>query len=295
MNFKSLQSMSNLKRISIIGFFFGTILSLSGCSESPATETLQADDLDKYSYLSKAIEGTNANAEPVHNSQSIPSSSPSITTKKSTSTQLTPEVAGATNSAAQIPKESPHTKATPSDTLQDTTTKLDNSLEFIKKYNGAILKTSKGNITLHFYNEDAPRTVNNFFKLSADNFYDNTTFHRVIKGFMIQGGDPNSKDDNWTDDGLGDPGYTFNDEINSHKLIEGSVAMANSGPNTNGSQFFIVTAKSAPLLDGKYTNFGEVTDGFDIVHEIENVETNENDHPTKAVKIKSVEFIKKKD
>lgn len=274
------------------GFLLMAIISLSGCSESPATETLQANDLDKYSYLSKAIEETNADAEPARNSQPT---SPTAAQKSSTTEQQPePKVAGASD-ATQAPAKNTNTKPSSSDTLQNTTTQEDTPLEFIKKYDGATLKTSKGDITLHFYNDDAPKTVNNFFKLAADNFYDNTTFHRVIKGFMIQGGDPNSKDDDWTDDGQGGPGYTFNDEINSHKLIEGSVAMANSGPNTNGSQFFIVTAKSAPLLDGKYTNFGEVTDGLDIVHEIEDVETNESDHPTKDVKIKSVKFIKKKE
>ncbi|MFZ1735749.1 MAG: peptidylprolyl isomerase, partial [Candidatus Moraniibacteriota bacterium] len=151
----------------------------------------------------------------------------------------------------------------------------------------------KGNITVHFYNDDAPKTVNNFLKLASENFYDGIRFHRVIKGFIIQAGDPNSKDENWSDDGQGGPGYTFDDEINSHKLIEGSVAMANSGPNTNGSQFFIVTAKSTPLLDGKYTNFGEVTDGMDVVNKIEKVDTNKNDHPKENITIDGIEFVKK--
>lgn len=274
------------------GFLLMAIISLSGCSESPATETLQADDLDKYSYLSKAIEETNADATPARNVQ--PTSTAAAQKSSTPEQQPAPKVAGASDTTPASTKSS-DAKPPSADTPQNTTTKEDGNLDFIKKYDGATLKTSKGDITIHFYNDDAPKTVNNFFKLSADNFYDNTTFHRVIKGFMIQGGDPNSKDDNWTDDGQGGPGYTFNDEINSHKLIEGSVAMANSGPNTNGSQFFIVTAKSAPLLDGKYTNFGEVTDGLDIVHEIENIETNEGDHPTKDVKIESVKFIKKKE
>lgn len=283
---------SLLRQLSIAGFLLLSTLSLSGCSESPATETLEADDLDKYSYLSKAIEETNADAEPVQNQggTSLSSASP----RSSTPAQPAPEVAGA-KSTEKTPEKNPP-PSTPADTSSEASTKKsDDALEFIKKYDGAAIKTSEGDITIHFYNEDAPKTVNNFFKLSANNFYDGTTFHRVIKGFMIQGGDPNSKDDNWTDDGQGSPGYAFDDEINSHKLVEGSVAMANSGPNTNGSQFFIVTAKSAPLLDGKYTNFGEVTDGLDVVHAIEDIDTNENDHPTKDVKIKSIKFIKKKE
>ncbi|QQR78023.1 MAG: peptidylprolyl isomerase [Candidatus Moraniibacteriota bacterium] len=182
---------------------------------------------------------------------------------------------------------------TESPAVKEDTSQKDADLKFLKKYDGAIIKTSKGNITVHFYNDDAPKTVNNFLKLASENFYDGIRFHRVIKGFIIQAGDPNSKDENWSDDGQGGPGYAFDDEINSHKLIEGSVAMANSGPNTNGSQFFIVTAKSTPLLDGKYTNFGEVTDGMDVVNKIEKVDTNKNDHPKENITIDSIEFMKK--
>lgn len=292
MNMRLQTKSAVLRRLFTAGFLLTAIISLSGCSESPATETLQADDLDKYSYLSKAIEETSANAEPAQNAQA---SSTPASSRSATPTQPTPSVAGATNTAGNPREENTHPDPTPPSTnIPEEATSTSTELEFIKKYDGATIKTSEGDITLHFYNDDAPKTVNNFFKLAADDFYDGTKFHRVIKGFMIQGGDPNSKDDNWTDDGQGGPGYAFDDEINSHKLIEGSVAMANSGPNTNGSQFFIVTAKSAPLLDGKYTNFGEVTDGLDVVHKIEDVETNENDHPTKDVTIKSVKFIKKK-
>ena len=105
---------------------------------------------------------------------------------------------------------------------------------------------------------------------------------------MIQGGDPNSKDDDWSNDGMGGPGYTFKDEINAHKIVRGVIAMANAGPDTNGSQFFIVTAKDAPWLDGKHTVFGEVTEGMEIVDKIENVTTGERDYPTKDVMIKSI-------
>jgi len=161
------------------------------------------------------------------------------------------------------------------------------------KYQTAIIKTNQGDIKVEFFAKDSPTTVNNFLKLSKEGFYDKTTFHRVIKDFMIQGGDPNSKDDDWSNDGQGGPGYKFEDEFNSHKLVKGSLAMANSGPNTNGSQFFIVTADSTPHLDGKHTNFGKVIEGIEIVEKIENVKTNNNDHPEKNVIIENIELIEK--
>jgi len=167
------------------------------------------------------------------------------------------------------------------------------SIDYAKKYSSAVLNTNFGKIRVKFYNQDAPVTVSNFLKLASEKFYNGTKFHRVIKDFMIQGGDPNSKDNNWADDGTGGPGYSFQDEFNNHKLIRGSLAMANSGPNTNGSQFFIVTASSTPWLDGKHTNFGEVVDGMDIVKKIENVKTGANNHPTEDVTINSIELIAK--
>ena len=160
------------------------------------------------------------------------------------------------------------------------------------QYSSAILHTTLGDITIKFYFQDAPKTVANFIKLASSNFYDKTTFHRVIKGFMIQGGDPNSKDSDKSNDGQGGPGYTFQDEFNSHKLVKGSLAMANSGPNTNGSQFFIVTAPETAWLDGKHTNFGEVTSGLEIVEKIENSQTDATDHPVTDITIKSVELVK---
>lgn len=143
----------------------------------------------------------------------------------------------------------------------------------------AVLETNLGTIKFKMFPEAAPKTVENFEKLAQQGFYDGIKFHRVIKDFMIQTGDPNSKDNDWSNDGQGGPGYTFEDEINDYKLIRGRVAMANSGPNTNGSQFFIVTAESTPWLDGKHTVFGEVTEGMDVIDKIEAVKTNENDHP----------------
>ena len=119
----------------------------------------------------------------------------------------------------------------------------------------AVIKTNMGEINFELFVKDAPETVGNFIKLSREKFYDGVRFHRVIRGFMIQGGDPNSKDDNWLNDGIGGPGYVFKDEINSNKIIRGALAMANAGPNTNGSQFFIVTAQSAPLAGRQTYSF----------------------------------------
>jgi len=157
----------------------------------------------------------------------------------------------------------------------------------------AVMKTNMGEIKLELFVKDAPETVGNFIKLSNEKFYDGTRFHRVIKGFMIQGGDPNSKDDDWSNDGIGGPGYVFKDETNSNKIIRGVLAMANAGPNTNGSQFFIVTAESAPWLDGKHTVFGKVVEGMDIVDKIENSATDKtkNDHPVENVTIESVIIV----
>jgi peptidyl-prolyl cis-trans isomerase B (cyclophilin B) len=145
----------------------------------------------------------------------------------------------------------------------------------------ATMNTSEGAITFELFDEDAPKTVENFKKLARDGFYDGLTFHRVIKDFMIQGGCPQGT-------GTGGPGYTFEDEFNDHKVVRGALAMANAGPNTNGSQFFIVTADACPWLDGKHTVFGTVTDGLDVVDRLEGVETDGGDRPVQAVRIESL-------
>lgn len=154
----------------------------------------------------------------------------------------------------------------------------------------ATLKTNFGDIKLELFKNDAPKTVQNFADLAKRDFYNETKFHRVIKDFMIQGGDPNSKDDDWSNDGTGGPGYVFEDEINNHKIVRGTLAMANAGPNTNGSQFFIVTATATPWLDGKHTVFGQVIDGMDVVDRIENVQKNQNDHPIEDIIVNSIEL-----
>ncbi|MDD3678985.1 MAG: peptidylprolyl isomerase [Patescibacteria group bacterium] len=145
----------------------------------------------------------------------------------------------------------------------------------------ANFETSMGDFSVKLFPKEAPKTVNNFVVLSRDGFYNGLTFHRIIKDFMIQGGDPSG-------DGTGGPGYSFEDEINNIKLVRGVLAMANSGPNTNGSQFFIVTAEATDWLDGKHTAFGEVIKGLDIVMAIEKIETGENDIPKNQVVIKSI-------
>ncbi len=183
------------------------------------------------------------------------------------------------------------------ETMKQETENKNNSAEINKtesENTTALIKTNFGDIKLKLFTEDAPNTVKNFIKLSESKFYDGVKFHRVIKGFMIQTGDPKSKDNNWLDDGTGGPGYTFPDEINSHKIVKGTLAMANAGPNTNGSQFFIVTAEETPWLNGKHTVFGEVEEGMNTITKIENVETDKsrNDHPIQDIIIKSVEILK---
>jgi cyclophilin family peptidyl-prolyl cis-trans isomerase len=147
----------------------------------------------------------------------------------------------------------------------------------------ATLHTSRGAIELELFADDAPGTVENFRKLAQEGFYDGVIFHRVIPDFMIQGGDP-------TGTGTGGPGYEFADEINEHKVVRGALAMANAGPDTNGSQFFIVTAAACPWLDGKHTVFGRVTAGMDVVDRISQVPRDAHDRPREDVAIERVEL-----
>jgi peptidyl-prolyl cis-trans isomerase B (cyclophilin B) len=145
------------------------------------------------------------------------------------------------------------------------------------------MHTNAGAIELELFDDDAPKTVANFRKLASDGFYDGLTFHRIIRDFMIQGGCPEGT-------GTGGPGYTFEDEINDHKVVRGALAMANAGPNTNGSQFFIVTTVQAPWLDGKHTVFGRVTNGMDVVDTLEAAETDGSDRPVTPQKLERVEL-----
>jgi peptidyl-prolyl cis-trans isomerase B (cyclophilin B) len=147
----------------------------------------------------------------------------------------------------------------------------------------AVMKTTEGDIVLELFDEDAPKTVGNFKQLAGQGFYDGLVFHRVIPDFMIQGGCPQGT-------GTGGPGYTFEDEINDHKVVRGALAMANAGPNTNGSQFFIVTADECSWLDGKHTVFGRVTGGQDVVDRIGSTQTDRRDRPVDDIAIESLTF-----
>ena len=147
----------------------------------------------------------------------------------------------------------------------------------------ATLQTNHGAIGVELFAEDAPKTVDNFVKLANDGFYDGVVFHRIIPDFMIQGGDP-------TGTGMGGPGYQFEDEINKHRIERGALAMANAGPNTNGSQFFIVTADACPWLDGLHTVFGRDTSGMDVVDTISQVDTDMQDRPISEIRIESIAF-----
>jgi cyclophilin family peptidyl-prolyl cis-trans isomerase len=145
------------------------------------------------------------------------------------------------------------------------------------------MHTNHGPIAIELFDDEAPKTVDNFLKLSRDGYYDGLIFHRVIKDFMVQGGCPEGT-------GTGGPGYEFEDEINDHKIVRGALAMANRGPDTNGSQFFIVTIDAAPWLDGKHTVFGQVTEGMDSVDSIEGTETGAQDRPVEDAVIERVEI-----
>jgi cyclophilin family peptidyl-prolyl cis-trans isomerase len=146
----------------------------------------------------------------------------------------------------------------------------------------ATLHTNHGAIAIELFDDDAPKTVENFLKLARDGFYNGVIFHRVIPDFMVQGGDP-------TGTGSGGPGYQFEDEFNNNKIVRGALAMANAGPNTNGSQFFIVTTEAASWLDGKHTVFGRVTDGMDVIDTISALETDARDRPREDVVIERVD------
>ena len=145
----------------------------------------------------------------------------------------------------------------------------------------ATMQTNHGSIRLELFDEDAPKTVDNFTKLARKSFYNGVIFHRIIPDFMMQGGDP-------TGTGSGGPGYQFEDEFNENLVERGALAMANAGPNTNGSQFFIVTADACPWLDGKHTVFGRVISGMEVIDAIEKVETGSNDRPLEDVRIESI-------
>ncbi len=147
----------------------------------------------------------------------------------------------------------------------------------------ATIHTTQGAVSVELFDEDAPKTVENFTKLAGEGFYDGITFHRVIPDFMVQGGCPRG-------DGTGGPGYEFEDEQNQHRVVRGALAMANRGPNTNGSQFFIVTTEAAPWLDGKHTVFGRVTEGMDVVDAMSEAPRDANDRPRETISIDRIDL-----
>lgn len=253
-----------MKKITIIGIFMG-IMVLSGCSQ---------EEVGKKGFSNPVLEPGEKTVEMAdlekEQQKSVDAPANKMETNKSNS------ATGEKN------------MSTPQSTLGDNSA-------LVKKYQKAVLKTSLGDITLKFYGDKTPVTVGNFLKLADLKFYDGVRFHRVIKGFMIQGGDPLSKDDamkgRW---GTGGPGYKFADELTGEeKYPQGTLAMANSGPNTNGSQFFIVTASPAAQLPPSYTVFGEVVSGLDTALAIENVKTLLGDRPEEDVTIKSIELLEK--
>lgn len=190
--------------------------------------------------------------------------------------------ASETESAAVVSESSPQENMIKSPAQQD---------NLLSQYSQVVLKTNYGDIKIKLYGDLSPVTVNNFLNLAQAGFYEGTKFHRVIKDFMIQGGDPLSKGSDVNIYGTGGPGYQFADEFNNQPLVAGSFAMANAGPNTNGSQFFIVTAAATPWLDGRHTNFGEVVEGMEVVKAIEAATTGVNDRPMNDVLINKIELL----
>lgn len=241
------------------------VFLLSACTAQPKTMTEKnapesANQFNEMDLVQEIVETENIQAE------------------KTNSTPPAPPVPPKPNNMQQATQSQPAGPATK---------------DLTAEYNVAVLKTNMGDIKVKFYNDLSPKTVNNFLNLADAGFYDGTRFHRVINDFMIQGGDPNSRDESKKDVwGTGGPGYKFADEFNDKKLVKGSLAMANSGPNTNGSQFFIVTKDSTPWLDGKHTNFGEVVEGLDVVESIEALDTDGRDRPQTDAVINSIELLK---
>jgi len=210
-------------------------------------------------------------------------------------TSLDASVTPVTNQATSTSQVEQAT-ATATTANEDSTRVVQGQSDLLKDYSEAIIKTSEGNITVKFYPE-APITANNFLNLAQKGFYNGTKFHRIIKDFMIQGGDPLTKNSDASVYGTGGPGYEFKNESSGHNLVAGDIAMANAGMDTNGSQFFIVTATSTPSLDGSYTNFGKVVSGMDVVRKIENSKVTASANgelsvPVDYITVNSVQIIK---
>ena len=264
-----------MKKVLLILALMVLAVGVSACSTDKASEDTNANNTpDQVSNNSNNSVGGNNIATPVQSDNTVTNS---LNSASSTSS----ETVSAPIIASAKPVDNKKNMSDPK-----------NFSDLTKVYSQAIIKTSLGDIKVKFYGADSPFTVNNFLNLTKTGFYDGTKFHRVIKDFMIQGGDPLSKGSDTSVYGTGGPGYQFKDEFNSHKLVAGSLAMANSGPDTNGSQFFIVTAASTPWLDGHHVNFGEVISGMDIVKKIEATPTGVNDRPVTDVVVNSIELMK---
>ena len=272
-----------MKKIILGLAIFAVMLSVSACAKQADNSSGAADN-----------NVTNSGDNNVNNSVNN-SIIPSSATTPAQNNLINNSVAASATAAPVASSTPPAEKITTNITTMKTP---DQQPDLTKQYSQAVIKTNYGDFTVKFYASDAPLTVNNFLNLAQAGFYNGTKFHRLIKGFMIQGGDPLTKGSDTSAYGTGGPGYQFKDEVNNLSLAEGSLAMANSGPNTNGSQFFIVTSLAELHLQGYYTNFGKVVSGLDIVHKIENVpvvanpSTGESSFPTQDVIINSIELLK---
>jgi len=247
-----------MKKIIAVGFFIGAILFLNGCSDEnnkKSENILQKNQLQEVSGYIPKTMDINKKAKD--------------------------------NIGEAVSKENAK--------INEMTSFDSKDRSFVEKYKEAVITTNYGKISIRFYNADSPITVNNFLKLASGGFYNGTKFHRVISGFMIQGGDPNSKDNDWSDDGQGGTDYTLPAEI-KFKNARGALATARLGDEVNpekrssGSQFYINTVNDTSL-DGGYTVFGEVTAGMDVVDRIEKVKTNGNNHPIEDVFIQKIELL----
>jgi peptidylprolyl isomerase len=251
------------KNSSIVGLFFFLIF-LSACSNGDSAST--------GSGLSKGLIVNNISSATSKTSNQSDASS--VSTNVNSNNNLSNNINNNMQSATKVPK-------------------IDQ--ELIKKYPFALIKTDMGDIKVEFSGANAPLAVTNFLQLANGGFYTGIKFHRVIKGFMIQAGDPLSKDETMKDRwGTGGPGYEFKDELaGTEKYKQGVLAMANAGPNTNGSQFFIVTASPEAQLPPSYTIFGQVVSGMDVALKIESVATTSSDRPVNDINIKGVELLEK--
>jgi cyclophilin family peptidyl-prolyl cis-trans isomerase len=267
-----------MKQIAIFMLFGAISIVLTGCEQEASTAgQAQQEQKEAVGYVEKLAE--------IH--QQAPQEIADAVNKENAKLEeakkiLEDEPASQTKQQTQTTeREQPHNNSQKQSSMNNIPKEIDMTLAQTCK--SATLKTNKGDVTVKFYPEKAPIAVANFCTLAQNGFYDSLTFHRVIKDFMIQGGDP-------TGSGMGGTDYKFEDELPAQGEYElGSLAMANSGPNTNGSQFFIVSGQNGVTLPPLYTLFGQVTEGMDVVNAIQEVQTGANDKPIEDVIIETVE------